>query len=63
MIQFTDEQIELEMERRHRKFEEYTRTPEYQNKLMQRIKINDACINDPKAREKYSAIKKAYRNK
>lgn len=50
MARFTDEQIEQEMARRHRKFEEYMRTPEYQKKLMDRIKINDACMNDPKAR-------------
>lgn len=50
MAQFTDEQIELEMERRHRKFDEYTRTPEYQKKLLERIKINDACMNNAQAR-------------
>jgi len=49
-MQFTDEQIELEMDRRHRKFDEYTKTPEYQSKLIERLKINDACLNSAEAR-------------
>lgn len=39
-----------ETERRTQLFLEYQRTPEYQAKLIQRLQINDACLNKAEAR-------------
>jgi hypothetical protein len=41
-----------ETERRKKLFAEYVSSPEYQEKLIKRIKINDACYRYPDARKK-----------
>ena len=39
-----------EFERRKQKFQDYLRSPEYQEKLLLRLKINDACARKSEAR-------------
>lgn len=39
-----------ETERRIQLFKDYQKSPEYQEKLIQRLQINDACLNQPEAR-------------
>lgn len=50
MVEYTEAQQELESERRKRKFRDYLHSPEYQEKIMLRLQINDACVRDSTAR-------------
>lgn len=43
MVQHTEDQAQLEQERRQDNFKNYLHSEEYQRKLIQRLKINDAC--------------------
>jgi len=48
-----------ETERRKKLFDDYVASKEYQDKLMKRIQINDACYRYPEARKKiYDSLKK-----
>ncbi len=46
----TEIQVQTEFERRKRKFDEYLNSPEYQQKLILRLKLNDACEHSAEAR-------------
>lgn len=50
MAEFTEEQQELESERRKRVFREYLFSSEYQEKIKLRLKVNDACSRSAEAR-------------
>ncbi len=42
--------VQAETARRKQLFQNYIHSPEYQEKLMTRLRINDACIKNPEAR-------------
>lgn len=50
MINYTQEQIIAESERRKKLTKEYVSSPEYKDKIINRLKISDACLGSIQAR-------------
>lgn len=50
MINYTQEQIIAESERRRKLTKEYVSSPEYKEKIINRLKIADACASSIQAR-------------